>query len=156
MYDGRSGCLKPFFSTACSEHQVARAGSLRLKAGIMRMTELNRAYLDKYIRSVGVRQIRLACGLVLFAYLLSHFINHALGNISMDALAAGVRYHTAFWKSLPIGTVFYAAASAHASLGIWALYQRRQFHWKAIEPIQLVLGLSIPALIITHLAGVRI
>ena len=120
------------------------------------MIELNRASLDKYIRSVGVRQIRLACGLVLFAYLLSHFINHALGNISLDALATGVSYHTAFWKSLPITTVFYAAAAAHAGLGLWALYQRRQFHWKAIEPIQLVLGLSIPALIITHLAGVRI
>jgi adenylate cyclase len=121
----------------------------------MHMTEFNRALLDKYIRSVGVRQIRLACGLVLFAYLLSHFINHALGNISLDALATGVRYHTAFWKSLPIATAFYAAAVAHAGLGIWALYQRRQFHRKAIEPIQLVLGLSIPALIITHLAGVR-
>ena len=122
----------------------------------MHMTELNRASLDKYIRGVGVRQIRLACGLVLFAYLLSHFINHALGNISLNALATGVKYHTAFWKSLPVSTVFYAAAAAHAGLGIWALYQRRQFHWKAIEPIQLVLGLSIPALIITHLAGVRI
>src|SRR5712672_3418825 len=122
----------------------------------MHMTELNRGSLDKCTHSVGVRQIRLACGLVLFAYLLSHFINHALGNISLDALATGVRYHTAFWKSLPIATVFYAAAAAHAGLGIWALYQRRQFHWKAIEPIQLVLGLSIPALIITHLAGVRI
>jgi adenylate cyclase len=129
-------------------------GILRLPS-IMNMTDLNRASLDKYIRSVGARQIRLACGLVLFAYLLSHFINHALGNISLDALATGVRYHTAFWKSLPIATVFYAAASAHAGLGVWALYQRRQFHWKAIEPIQLVLGLSIPALIITHLAGVR-
>ena len=129
-------------------------GILRLPS-IMHMTDLNRASLDKYIRSVGARQIRLACGLVLFAYLLSHFINHALGNISQDALATGVRYHTAFWKSLPIATVFYAAASAHAGLGVWALYQRRQFHWKAIEPIQLVLGLSIPALIITHLAGVR-
>src|SRR6266436_2490284 len=130
-------------------------GILRFPS-IMRITELNRVSLDNYISSVGVRQIRLACGLVLFAYLLSHFINHALGNISMDALATGVRYHTAFWKSLPIATVFYAAAAAHAGLGIWALYQRRQFHWKAIEPIQLVLGLSIPALVITHLAGVRI
>src|SRR6478736_5697426 len=129
-------------------------GILRFPS-IMRITELNRVSLDKYIRSVGVRQIRLACGLVLFAYLLSHFINHALGNISLDALATGVRYHTAFWKSLPITTVFYAAAAAHAGLGLLALYQRRQFHWKAIEPIQLVLGLSIPALIITHLAGVR-
>jgi len=121
----------------------------------MHLPELNRGSLDKYIRGVGVRQIRLACGLVLFAYLLSHFVNHALGNISLDALATGVRYHTAFWKSLPIATVFYTAAAAHAGLGICALYQRRQFHWKAIEPIQLVLGLSIPALIITHLAGVR-
>ena len=119
------------------------------------MTELNRASLYRSIHSIGLRQIRLACGLVLFAYLLSHFINHALGNISPDALAAGVGYHTAFWRSPPIATAFYGAAVAHAGLGIWALYQRRQFHWKAIEPIQLVLGLSIPALIITHLAGVR-
>src|ERR1700719_58937 len=130
-------------------------GILRFPS-IMHMTHLNRASLDKYIRSVGARQIRLACGLVLFAYLLSHFVNHALGNISLDALATGVRYHAAFWKSVPIATVFYAAAAAHAGLGICALYQRRQFQWKAIEPIQLVLGLSIPALIITHLAGVRL
>src|SRR4030081_2271904 len=105
----------------------------------MHMTELNRASLDKYIRRVGVRQIRLACGLVLFAYLLSHFINHALGNISMGALATGVRYHTAFWKSLPPAPVFYVAAAPHAGLGIWAFSQRRHFHGKAIEPIQLVL-----------------
>ncbi len=41
-------------------------------------------------------------------------------------------------------------------LGLWAVYERRQFRWKAIEPLQLVLGLSIPALIITHIAGVRL
>src|SRR6478672_11367237 len=104
-------------------------GILRFPS-IMRITELNRVSLDKYIRSVGVRQIRLACGMVLFAYLLSHFVNHALGNISLDALATGVKYHTAFWKSLPIATVFYTAAVAHAGLGICALYQRRQFRWK--------------------------
>jgi adenylate cyclase len=128
---------------------------ISLRDRIMHLSELSRASLVKYTRGVGVRQIRLACGLVLFAYLLSHFVNHALGNISLDALATGLRYHTAFWKSLPIATVFYAAAATHAGLGICALYQRRQFRWKAFEPIQLVLGLSIPALIITHLAGVR-
>jgi adenylate cyclase len=128
---------------------------ISLRDRIMHLSELSRASLVKYTRGVGVRQIRLACGLVLFAYLLSHFVNHALGNISLDALATGLRYHTAFWKSVPIATVFYAAAATHAGLGICALYQRRQFRWKAIEPIQLVLGLSIPALIITHLAGVR-
>jgi adenylate cyclase len=94
--------------------------------------------------------------MVLFAYLVSHFLNHALGNISMNALATGVHYHTALWQFLPVAIVFYAAALVHAGLGIWALFQRRQFHWKAIEPLQLVLGLSIPALIIAHITGVRL
>ena len=115
------------------------------------MDRTNRDPIEKFIRGIGVRQVRLACGLVLFAYLVSHFLNHALGNISMDALAAGIHYHILFWQFLPVAMVFYAAALIHAGLGIWALYQRRQFRWKAIEPLQLVLGLSIPALIIAHI-----
>ena len=120
------------------------------------MTARSRVQFTRLIRGVSLRQIRLVCGLVLFAYLISHFLNHALGNISMDALAAGVHYHTMFWRFLPVAIVFYSAALVHAGLGIWALYRRRQFHWKAIEPLQLVLGLSIPALIIAHITGVRI
>ena len=112
--------------------------------------------LTRFIRGISIRQIRLGCGLVLFAYLVSHFLNHALGNVSMEALAGGVYYHTLFWQFLPVAIVFYAAALVHAGLGLWALYERRQFRWKAIEPLQLVLGLSIPALIITHIAGVRL
>src|SRR5580692_8183561 len=112
--------------------------------------------LRRLIRGISLRQIRLVCGLVLFAYLISHFLNHALGNISMDALAAGVQYHIMFWRFPPVAIVFYGAALVHTGLGVWALYRRRQFHWKAIEPLQLVLGLSIPALIIAHVTGVRI
>ncbi|WP_079572889.1 adenylate/guanylate cyclase domain-containing protein [Bradyrhizobium erythrophlei] len=120
------------------------------------MARFSQERLTKLIRGIGVRQIRLACGLVLFAYLVSHFLNHALGNISMDALADGVYYHTVLWQFLPVAITFYTAALLHAGLGIWALYQRRQFRWRAIEPLQLVLGLSIPALIIAHIAGVRL
>src|SRR5271154_2825217 len=115
-----------------------------------------RSKFARLIRGIGVRQIRLACGLVLFAYLLSHFLNHALGNISMAALATGLHYHIMFWRFPPVAIVFYGAALVHAGLGIWALYQRRQFRWKAIEPLQLVLGLSIPVLIIAHITGVRL
>jgi adenylate cyclase len=121
-----------------------------------RMIRLSQERLTNLVRGIGVRQIRLACGLVLFAYLVSHFLNHALGNISMDALAVGVYYHTVFWQFLPVAITFYTAALVHAGLGVWALYQRRQFRWKAIEPLQLVLGLSIPALIIAHITGVRL
>ena len=121
-----------------------------------RMARFSQERLTKLIRGISVRQIRLACGLILFSYLVSHFLNHALGNISMDALAGGVYYHTVFWQFLPVAIAFYTAALVHAGLGVWALYQRRQFRWKAIEPLQLVLGLSIPALLIAHIAGVRL
>src|SRR3954465_13076910 len=107
------------------------------------MAESNQAQLMKFIRGISHRQIRLACGLVLFAYLVSHFVNHAFGNVSMDALATGVYFHTVFWQFLPVAMAFYAASLSHAGLGIWALYERRQFRWKAMEPLQLVLGLSI-------------
>jgi adenylate cyclase len=120
------------------------------------MASFSQEQFKRTVRGISVRQVRLACGLVLFAYLVSHFLNHALGNISMAALATGVSYHIAFWQFLPVAMVFYTAALVHAGLGIWALYERRQFRWRAIEPIQLVLGLSIPALIIAHIAGVRL
>src|SRR5436853_5259657 len=121
-----------------------------------RMARFSQQRIAQLVRGVSVRQIRLACGVVLFGYLLSHFLNHALGNISIDALATGLQYHVAFWQFLPVSITFYTAALVHAGLGIWAFYERRQFRWKAIEPLQLVLGLSIPALIIAHIVGVRL
>src|SRR3984957_1677169 len=123
---------------------------------LARMVAFSRERIAKYLRGIGVRQVRLACGVVLFTYLVSHFLNHALGNISAEARAPGLYYHTVFWQFLPVAILLYTAALLHSGLGIWALYQRRQFRWNAIEPLQLVLGLSIPALIIAHIAGVRL
>ncbi|PSO25166.1 adenylate/guanylate cyclase domain-containing protein [Bradyrhizobium sp. MOS002] len=107
-------------------------------------------------RAISLRQVRLVCGVILFAYVVSHFLNHALGNISVDAMEIGVTYHTLFWQFLPVTIVFYTAALTHMGLGIYALYQRRQFRWRTVEPLQLVLGLSIPALVMAHVIGVRL
>jgi adenylate cyclase len=114
------------------------------------------ARFSEPLRGIGVRQVRLVCGVILFSYIVSHFLNHALGNISVDAMQVGVYYHTVFWRFLPVAILFYTAALVHAGLGIFALYQRRQFRWRTIEPLQLVLGLSIPALVMAHLIGVRL
>src|SRR5580704_1363285 len=114
------------------------------------MSEATSTELGKFLRGVSIRQIRMVCGMILFAYLISHFLNHALGNISVEALAWGLRYHLMFWQFPPVVAVFYTAVLVHSGLGIWALYERRQFRWKAIEPLQLLLGLSIPAMIAAH------
>ena len=41
-----------------------------------------------------------------------------------------------------------------ASLGLWALYERRQFRYAIPEITQLLLGLSIPFLLVSHWVGV--
>lgn len=120
------------------------------------MTDIAQLQRSRFIHGIGVRQIRLASALVLFAYLVSHFLNHALGNISLGALAAGLVVHQTFWQFPPIAVTFYAAAAVHTGLGIWALYERRQYHWKTVEPLQLVLGLSIPVLVVAHVVGIRL
>ncbi|MDE1936247.1 MAG: adenylate/guanylate cyclase domain-containing protein, partial [Bradyrhizobium sp.] len=120
------------------------------------MIPRNQVKIAKILRSVSARQVRMICGLILFAYLISHFLNHALGNISLEALAWGLHYHLLFWHFPPVAIVLYGALLIHGGLGIWALYERRQFHWKAIEPLQLVLGLSIPLLAAAHVISTRL
>jgi adenylate cyclase len=108
------------------------------------------------VTAIGIRQIRLGCGLILFTYLLSHFTNHALGNISYAAMEEGLAYHMQFWRFPLVAAIFYTAAIVHWMLGLWALYRRRQFRYRGPEITQLLLGLSIPFLIVAHLVHVRV
>jgi len=109
-----------------------------------------------WIRGIGIRRVRLASGLVLFTYVLTHFANHALGNVSLAAMEAGLDYHVRLWHGAAGTLVLYTALTVHASLGLWALYERRHFRWKVTEGIQLAFGLCIPALLAAHLVGQRI
>ena len=51
-----------------------------------------------WLRGIGVRQVRLITGLVMFAYIFSHFFNHALGNISYETMETWLRYHVWWWR----------------------------------------------------------
>ena len=92
----------------------------------------------------SVRQVRLACGLVLFTYVTLHFLNHALGNISVAAMEEGLRVQKLIWQSVPGALALYAALLTHMGLGFWALYERRQFRWTGFEATQLILGPDDP------------
>jgi adenylate cyclase len=112
--------------------------------------------LPAFLRGIGVRQVRLATGLVMFAYILSHFVNHALGNISYETMEAWLKWHVLFWRFPLVNATLYAAAAVHFSLGLWALYQRRHFRYTAAELTQLVLGLSIPLWLADHFGPARL
>jgi adenylate cyclase len=112
--------------------------------------------LAKSARGIGVRQVRIACGLVMFSYLLSHFTNHALGNISYAVMETWLTYHIWWWRIPIVNVTLYSAAATHLALGLWALYQRRHFRYTAAEIAQLLLGLSIPLWLASHFGAVRL
>jgi adenylate cyclase len=112
--------------------------------------------IGRWLRGIGIRQVRLVCGLVMFSYIFSHFFNHALGSISYDTMEAWLRFHVWWWRIPVVNFALYAAAATHFSLGLWALYQRRHFRYTVIEIAQLLLGLSIPLLLASHLGIMRL
>ena len=99
--------------------------------------------------------IRLTSGLVLFAYVGTHLINHSWGLASMEALNIGRDIFVAVWRSWP-GTIFlYSALLTHFVLILWSLYNRRSFRMRIWEVAQIVLGLTIPFLLAEHALGTR-
>ncbi|WP_262297283.1 adenylate/guanylate cyclase domain-containing protein [Microvirga sesbaniae] len=102
------------------------------------------------------REIRLFTGLVLGAFLLTHFSNHALGLVSVEAMEAGRAWFNRLWRN-PAGTVLlYGSVLAHFLLALLALYRRRTLRMPWREAAQLILGLSLPFLLIGHVVGTRI
>ncbi len=103
-----------------------------------------------------VRQTRLWMGLVLFTYLTTHFLNHALGLISLDAMAAGREWFLLLWRSRAGTVALYTALFVHLSLAYWSLYRRRTLRMPGWEALQLSLGLTIPLLLVWHVVGTRL
>jgi hypothetical protein len=78
---------------------------------------------------LAVRKLRLATGLTIFVYVVLHLVDHALLNISVSAADAMLSLQVWIWQGV-LGTIaLYFALAAHASLGIWAFYERRHFGW---------------------------
>jgi len=93
---------------------------------------------------------------VLLTYLATHFINHSLGLISLDAMEAGRVWFLALWRN-PVATVLlYGSLIIHISLAFYSLYRRWHLRMPRWEALQLVLGLLIPLFLAAHIAGTRL
>lgn len=102
------------------------------------------------------RRFRLASGLALFTFVLTHLLNHALGLISLDAMEYGRMLFLALWRSAAGTTVLAASILLHLALALHSIYLRRHFRMPVWEALQLLLGLSIPLLLVGHAVGTRL
>ncbi|MEP4980219.1 adenylate/guanylate cyclase domain-containing protein [Ascidiaceihabitans sp.] len=100
-------------------------------------------------------RLRIGSGLILFAYAFFHFINIGLGLVSptwMDAFQDSRQWIT---RSAIGSVVLYAAFGIHAILAFVKLAGRRTLRMPVWEAVQIILGLMIPALLITHIVHTR-
>ena len=103
-----------------------------------------------------VRRLRLGSGLVLSFYLLTHFLNHALGLVSLEVLDAGRAVFVGLWRNLPATLLLYGSLVVHLALALWAIYLRRRLTMPFWDAAQLTLGLAIPPLLVLHILGTRL
>jgi adenylate cyclase len=93
---------------------------------------------------------------VLFVFVASHLVNHALGLISLAAMEAGRWVFLAVWRN-PVGTaLLLGAVVVHVALAAWSIYLRRQLRMPVWEALQTALGIMIPVLLVDHIVGTRL
>ncbi len=102
------------------------------------------------------QRLRLASGLVLFAFVLTHLLNHAVGIVSLAAMEEVRAVRAAVWESVPGTVLLYGSLAVHAGLALARTARRRTLRMPAIDWAQLALGLAIPFLLIDHAVGTRL
>jgi adenylate cyclase len=93
---------------------------------------------------------------VLFGYVTTHLVNHALGLVSLDAAETMLRIAVRTWGSAPGTLLLYGAAGVHIVLAFVALYERRTLRMPLVEIVRYVLGFAIPLLLIAHVVATRV
>jgi adenylate cyclase len=103
-----------------------------------------------------IGRLRLATGLILFFYVLTHNLNHALGLVSLAAMDSARILFIGFWRFPPIEWIFFLSILTHFTLGLRALYGRHSLRMPFWEGAQLILGISIPPLLMLHFLGTAV
>ena len=99
------------------------------------------------------QRLRLWSGLVLFAYVAGHLLNHTFGLASVEAMEAGRRVFAAIWRSPPGVALLGASFAIHGALSLARLFRKRGIRMPLWEAAQQLLGLAIPFLLFGHVLG---
>lgn len=107
-------------------------------------------------RGSKTQRVRLVSGLILFAFAATHFLNHALGLVSLSAMEAFDGWRVAVIRSWPGTLVLAAALAAHVVFALAKLVARRTLRLPWWEWMQITMGLAIPLLLIPHIVNTRV
>lgn len=103
-----------------------------------------------------VTRARLISGVVLYVYVTTHFLNHALGFLSLEAMEQGRQVFLGVWRTAPGTAILYLSMITHVMLVLWSLYRRRSLIMPPREMVQIICGLLIPPALSLHIIGTRL
>ena len=109
-----------------------------------------------YFRGDDLQKLRLLSGLVLLAFAGTHFLNHALGLVSLEIMHQAQAWRTAITRSLPGSLVLLAALLTHAGLALYKTAQRTTWRMPPWDFVQIATGLAIPFLLLPHIVNTRV
>ncbi|MBP0615605.1 adenylate/guanylate cyclase domain-containing protein [Jiella mangrovi] len=98
---------------------------------------------------------RQGTGMVLFAYATTHLLNHALGNISLDAMFFGASVKRLIWDNLVGTALLYGSLVLHVILALQTLAKRHNWRMPTTQALQIATGLTIPVLLFPHIVATR-
>ncbi|MEP3279303.1 MAG: 2Fe-2S iron-sulfur cluster-binding protein, partial [Stappiaceae bacterium] len=101
------------------------------------------------------QRIRLISGLILMTFATMHFLNHAIGIYSLDAMQQAMKWRLAIWRSPPGTILLYGALLLHAGLALYKTAARRTWRIPPWEALQILLGIAIPYYLFLHIVGTR-
>ena len=103
-----------------------------------------------------LQRLRLASGLVLFTFAATHFLNHALGLVSLDAMHEMQAWRKVVTRSWLGSGLLLAAFLIHIPLALYKISQRLTWKLPIWEAAQVLSGLSIPLFLITDRKSTRL
>ena len=97
-----------------------------------------------------IRRVRVYSGMIIFAYVSVHLLNHSLGLISISAMDSFNRYVSAVIKTTLGTTILYSAFLGHIICGFISLFKRRSFKLPARDWAQIIFGILLPWVLLVH------
>lgn len=110
---------------------------------------------QRLLSGAMLSKVRLYSGLALLLYVVPHFYNHALGLVSLELMEGVGDWFNAFWRFWPTTVLLYGALAIHTVTALTRFVQRQSLSLSAAEWMQLVMGVAIPFLLLSHVIGTR-
>ncbi len=112
--------------------------------------------MDVLWRGDVLQRMRLVSGLILFAFAATHFLNHALGLVSVDLMQEAQSWRWVVTRSTVGSIVLCMALIVHVGLALYKLALRGTLRLPRWELLQTALGLAIPFLLFPHIVNTRV